>query len=458
MVSISEAFAIALSLHQAGNLADAELVYRQIIAADPDHTGALNNLALIVGGEEAIALLGRMAAVRPDNADGFVTLGSRLKEMGRLDEAISCFDRALVLKPDLSNIHLALISALQVRGRFDEMEAACRRVLTAGPYDIYFSVLGLLGSYLEQRNRADDAIAFYEQASRLAPGNAYPETRRRLLLIRRQWGPPPAPAVRSLGPYIAMSSLGNNGRFGNQVIQYSFLRTYAHVHGLGLEVPDWIGRDVFGLDDPYIGTPLPFLKQADIGFSHRDRLEDIAPDRLVGWDLIGGFNQSSSAYRPHQDFYRSLFTFSEPARRVVDPVLAELRRRGGTLVVIHLRRGDHRGLFWIAPEAWYVQWLEALWPTLERPVLFIATDEPELAAQFTAFSPLTGADFPAPPAGVEFLVDYAVMIEADILATSNSSFSDSASLLNRRARLFARPARERDGLIPYDPWDAPDYW
>ena len=46
---------------------------------------------------------------------------------------------------------------------------------------------------------------------------------------------------------IAMSSLGNNGRFANQLFQYAYVRLYALRHGLTPAIPAWEGNQFFGL-------------------------------------------------------------------------------------------------------------------------------------------------------------------------------------------------------------------
>ena len=57
-----------------------------------------------------------------------------------------------------------------------------------------------------------------------------------------------------------MTRLGSYGRFGNQLLQYAFVRLHAKEHNLIAEFPDWIGRDLFDLDDP---VPSASLSQAD---------------------------------------------------------------------------------------------------------------------------------------------------------------------------------------------------
>jgi hypothetical protein len=44
---------------------------------------------------------------------------------------------------------------------------------------------------------------------------------------------------------VTVSCLGNNGRFGNQLFQYAFARSYAESIGAELQTPDWKGRYIF---------------------------------------------------------------------------------------------------------------------------------------------------------------------------------------------------------------------
>jgi protein O-GlcNAc transferase len=46
-MTIPQAFDLALSRHQAGRLAEAEALYLQILAAQPNHAGAMHLLGLI---------------------------------------------------------------------------------------------------------------------------------------------------------------------------------------------------------------------------------------------------------------------------------------------------------------------------------------------------------------------------------------------------------------------------
>ena len=125
-------------------------------------------------------------------------------------------------------------------------------------------------------------------------------------------------------------------------------------------------------------------------------------------------------------------------------------------MAIHLRRGDYgKDNFWIAPEIWYLKWLSSIWTTLDNPVLYVATDDLNLVRHFSAYNPISARDIKTNLQGAEFYTDYYVLQNASILATSNSTFSGTAALLNAAATQYYRPDATISGIRPYDPWDEP---
>lgn len=318
-----------------------------------------------------------------------------------------------------------------------------------------FMKLVAQGQAAEARRDGPAAVAAYERAIALNPGHAFPFTRRALILFRTRFGAPLPARVTDPGrPRVTMSTLGANGRFGNQLLQYGFLRMYAEVHGLAAEAPDWIGRDLFDLDDPLCGPGLPPVRedQADFVASLNRKIPEIWRNA----DLWGYCIYPTGGLRPHRDFFRRLF---RPGRKVAAAAAqAEdvLGSRGETVVAVHLRRGDFGyGRFWIAPAAWYAQWLDAVWPTLRRPVLYVATDDPASAAELARFRPVTAADLGIDLPGAEFYPDFHVLTRASLVAISNSSFSFVAAMLNEGAATLVRPDLRARGLARFDPWDAP---
>jgi hypothetical protein len=120
-----------------------------------------------------------------------------------------------------------------------------------------------------------------------------------------------------------------------------------------------------------------------------------------------------------------------------------------------LRRGDFDGdIFWRAPEDIYLNWLEALWPTLTRPVLYVASDDPSVVAAFERFAPISAANIKGKVPGIEFYTDHSILTQADHVAVSPSTFSWTACWLNTTAKSFARPNRTSGSMEPWDPWES----
>lgn len=66
---------------------------------------------------------------------------------------------------------------------------------------------------------------------------------------------------------------------------------------------------------------------------------------------------------------------------------------------------------------------------------------------------MTSADFPVRWEGLEYLQDFHLMTQADVLAISTGSFAQTAAALNRDARLLLRPAAGDKTLEAFDPWE-----
>lgn len=216
-----------------------------------------------------------------------------------------------------------------------------------------------------------------------------------------------------------------------------------------------IGRWLFDLGDPYCRAPLPEAREDGDNLARLLLAKPGAAADFAGRDIWGYCCYHTRHYRPHRDLMRRLFVPGERLRPQVDTAMRAIRAKGKTLVALHLRRGDFGyGRFWIAPETWYLDWLQSLWPQLDQPVLYIASDDETIFNRFAAYAPLTAADLgPAIPGG-EFYLDFHVLSQAAHLAISNSSFSFVAGLLNEQGSSFMRPDLAARGLVAYDPWDS----
>jgi FkbM family methyltransferase len=338
-------------------------------------------------------------------------------------------------------------------GRLGAAEAIVAAV--QGYFPDFFPALLVQAELKERAGDLQAATEIYDRAIAANPGHAVAFTRRGIIKLRTALGNPPKPrAADDKRPFVLMTNLGANGRFGNQLLQYGIARTYAQKTRSQLRVPDWIGRDLFGLDDPLPGAvrAAATLGEADI----LPVVSGAAATASTNVDLSGYFCGDTSTWAAQRAEFRRCFTPTAAVRQAADAGLHRLMQRGQTLVALHLRRGDFgQGRYWIAPASWYLEWLQPLWPTLDHPVLFLATDSPEVASEFQSFQPVTAADLGPPLPGAEFFLDHWVLRHADWLAASNSTFSITAALLNAKARHCWRPDRAIGKLREFNPWASP---
>src|ERR1700722_1371910 len=141
-------------------------------------------------------------------------------------------------------------------------------------------------------------------------------------------------------PVLRMSTLGVNGRFGNQLFQYGFLRLFAQDHGMESQTPPWIGQSLFGHRDRFGPDPLPLWCEQD-GEMPAD-MRRCGP-RPAGHELWGYFQHHTSFCKSRQFEFRSLFRPLEHIRAPLDEAIKNLSGPDRTLIGLHLRRGDFTG-------------------------------------------------------------------------------------------------------------------
>lgn len=255
-------------------------------------------------------------------------------------------------------------------------------------------------------------------------------------------------------PIVTMSTLGSNGRFANQLFQYAFLRLYALKHQLNYQVPPWVGQQLFGHNDPPIACQLPMLQETSSILA--DAILPHSKEVFKSVDLWGYFQYHTSYYAAHKELFRSLFAPLPSIKNALEEGFSRLSSLGATTVALHLRRGDYGyDFFFVPPNEWYLDWLAEIWPTLNNPVLFIASDEPEkVLADFSDYHPVTSASLGLAIEGADFYPDFYILSRCDITAISNSSFSFAACMLNSTGKAFFRPTLAQKKLVPFDPWNS----
>jgi hypothetical protein len=286
---------------------------------------------------------------------------------------------------------------------------------------------------------------------------------------------------------LTMSSLGQLGRFANQLFQYAFLRICAEKSGARVETPPWIGQTLFGHKDAPISIRLP---PAIERWNSRKGVFDIIPEfipylekladaksqsiglealeyGLVNIDLWGFFQLPTRLLAPHKEYFRSLFQPVIELKSPLEDGLKFLRFKGKTIIGIHIRRGDYLrqqrvGFTLVFPVNWYCEWLDSIWNQLEEPVLFLCSDDIDnILPAFERFSPVIGRDLEVKipetmqSLNIEFYIDFFMLSQCDIVCISNSNFSFAACMLNEHGKMFVRPHWDfSTKFTTFDPWDS----
>ncbi|MGH7176382.1 MAG: tetratricopeptide repeat protein [Tepidisphaeraceae bacterium] len=173
-MTLEQAMNQALAEHLAGNLDQAETIYRRIILAAPQWPGAHVNLAeaLRAGGRlsEAESSLRNALALDSTDAVAWSNLGLVLRGLNRVSEAEAACRRAVSLNPDSAPAHQNLGNVLGDKGDVDDAVEECRRAVELSPQNAD-ALADLAAAHVE---RADSVAALncYQHALRLRPDDA----------------------------------------------------------------------------------------------------------------------------------------------------------------------------------------------------------------------------------------------------------------------------------------------
>lgn len=163
--TIEQIHEMALRQHRAGNLPEAEKLYRRVLGTRAD-ANVLNNLADALAsqgrGDEAIESLQQALRLNPEFVEARYNLGSMLQECGRLEEAATAYRNALKIRPELVEARNNLGNVLASLGRPQEAVEEYRRAIATRPS--YAEAHANLGAALHRLGQIDKAIGCYRQS------------------------------------------------------------------------------------------------------------------------------------------------------------------------------------------------------------------------------------------------------------------------------------------------------
>jgi Flp pilus assembly protein TadD len=168
------AYTTALSLHQAGRLAEAARWYEAVLAREPNHADALHLLGVLhhQTGQysRAVELIESALRQRPQFGEAWNNLGLALRKLGRSNEALAAFRTASLQAPHLATAHANLGRLLIDRGQFAEALPHCQQAVRLEPSQP--TAHNNLGDAFRHLERYAEAEAAYGEALRLAPHQA----------------------------------------------------------------------------------------------------------------------------------------------------------------------------------------------------------------------------------------------------------------------------------------------
>jgi predicted O-linked N-acetylglucosamine transferase (SPINDLY family) len=168
---IPETFAAAFSHHQAGRLAEAERLYRQVCAIDPSHVESLHFLGVLAAqagrNDTAVDMMRRALALKPDYADAHFNLANVLARQKLPAEAAASYRAVLSLRSNFAEALYGLGTVCLEQGQYAEAADSLERALQLRP--MYPEAHYNLGFLLTQQCRLEEAVGHYERALALRP-------------------------------------------------------------------------------------------------------------------------------------------------------------------------------------------------------------------------------------------------------------------------------------------------
>jgi tetratricopeptide (TPR) repeat protein len=175
-VNSKESLNLARGHFQAGQLGEAEKLYRRILEGEPDQPEAIYFLGMLAGRrgdvDGAIAAFRKVLAVSPNFFAAQASLGDALGAKGLIDEALAALGRAAQLNPNVAEIHNNIGELLFKKGRFEEAAGVHLQAVRLKPdFALAWFRLGHAYRAIGDR-RLEDALAAYRQAVKLKPDMA----------------------------------------------------------------------------------------------------------------------------------------------------------------------------------------------------------------------------------------------------------------------------------------------
>ena len=170
-VDIDEKFQQAVAFHQAGQLAQAERICKQILTYNSQNAEAFHFLGIIAcqTGKYPVAVDLIIHAIEIDSKQSpfYYSLANALREQGKFMEAIEAYQQAIRIQPNHADAYNNLGTIFINQNRIDDAIEAYRQAIQIQPNqgEAYYN----LGNALHRQEKLEEAIEAYQQAIRIQP-------------------------------------------------------------------------------------------------------------------------------------------------------------------------------------------------------------------------------------------------------------------------------------------------
>jgi type III protein arginine methyltransferase len=168
-----QALQTAMAQHQAGNLAQAEILYKQVLQTNANQPDALHLLGLIAKQKgdlkTAVTLIRKALNFNPNYVEAYVNLGATLQEQDNLSEAADCYRKALALRPNYAEVHSNLGVVLKAQDNLPDAAESFVRALALNPNSA--ETFANLDALLKEMAAPDEALIYYRKVLEISPTN-----------------------------------------------------------------------------------------------------------------------------------------------------------------------------------------------------------------------------------------------------------------------------------------------
>ncbi|HME41712.1 MAG TPA: tetratricopeptide repeat protein [Syntrophorhabdales bacterium] len=156
-------FAQGFALYQEGQLAEAQVLYEEILRLQPKHFDALHLLGVIAAKTKnhktAVELMDKAIAVNQNAPAVYSNRGIALHELKQFDAALASYDKAIAIKPDYDFLYGMRLHTKMLICDWDEAETQCveleNKIKCNGKASLPFPVLSIKDSLSLQRKTSE---------------------------------------------------------------------------------------------------------------------------------------------------------------------------------------------------------------------------------------------------------------------------------------------------------------